>query len=78
MYNATVEVKTLKKVYKLPANVETKEDGFYVIDKFSNDLGFAKGEIHEDFGAINKLRIVIHTPSSNWIVISEIDFSNRY
>ena len=63
---------------KLPSSYLELEDGFYKIDDFSNELGSVSGLLEPNVvGQITKVRIQIPNPSETWIIVSEIDFSQK-
>ena len=80
LYNATFQIKTINKIaaHKLPPDCVQTSDGFYIINKFSNDLGTVSGYLNTDIvGAISQIRVHIPAASETWIILSEIDFSTK-
>lgn len=80
MYNATFHIKTLKPIPDnlRPVNYQKTNDNFYIIDKFSNQLGTVSGVLNPNItGPISQIRIHIPTKSETWVIISEIDFSTK-
>ncbi|BET00575.1 N-Acetylglucosaminyltransferase-IV (GnT-IV) conserved region [Nesidiocoris tenuis] len=70
-YNTTVEV--LPSVSPT-ANYESfnyTSDGFVIIGKFDN-MGLADGPVDRKLGPIKELRLVVHSESDNWAILSEI------
>ena len=63
---------------KLPKEYSKLSDGFYMIDHFSNSLGTVSGVLDPDLtGKITKIRIHIPQASETWIIVSEIEFSQK-
>jgi len=63
---------------KLPKEYTKSSDGFYMIDQFTNSMGTVSGFIDPNVvGKINKIRITIPQASETWIIVSEIDFSQK-
>ncbi len=49
-----------------------------MIDQFTNSMGTVSGFIDPNVvGKINKIRITIPQASETWIIVSEIDFSQK-
>ena len=79
LYNATLHIKTLKPVdeSRLPRDYIPTSDDFYIIDRFSNELGTVSGKIEPSLvGQITQIRIHIPSSSETWVIISEIDFAS--
>ena len=80
LYNATFHIMPEKPILgtKLPDTYAKLTDGFYMIDKFSNELGIVSGELDPSLvGKLTKIRIHIPQASETWIIISEIDFAQK-
>lgn len=78
LYNASFHIKTVNPIepHRLPKSYIPTSDKFYIIDKFSNELGTVRGTIDPAVtGKIAQIRIHIPNSSETWIIISEIDFS---
>jgi hypothetical protein len=78
LHNATLQILPEVKISKqnLPKDYVELEDGFYIINKFSNDLGIVSGTLDLNLtGRIKQIRIHIADASETWIILSEIDFS---
>jgi hypothetical protein len=59
-------------------NFKEIDDGYYIINQFSEALGLATGYLNpEIIGPISKIRIVIPNASETWIILSELDFSTK-
>jgi len=73
LYNTSVEIRPVeydrtKSLFKETTN------NYLEIGEF-NDLGIAEGKLNSDLiGAVTSVRLVIKTPSNNWVMISEIMF----
>ena len=80
LYNATFHIKTSKPIAeetRLPHHYMPTSDDFYIIDKFSNELGTVSGKIDPSLvGQITQIRIHIPNSSETWVIISEIDFTS--
>lgn len=77
LFNSTVQIQPEKQLKEIPRGYYKTTDDFYIVGRFSHDLGVASGNIDINvFGKISKFRVHISTASENWILISEIDFSN--
>ena len=62
----------------LPSNYQPTTDNFYIIDRFSNDLGTFNGQINPNItGKISQFRIHIPVSYETWIIITEIFFSTQ-
>ena len=62
----------------MPKEYQKLTDGYYNIDKFSNELGIVSGVIDPIItGKLSKIRIHIPQSSETWIIVSEIDFSTK-
>ena len=80
LYNATFHILPENKLddSKLPKEYQKLTDGYYNIDKFSNELGIVSGVIDPIItGKLSKIRIHIPQSSETWIIVSEIDFSTK-
>lgn len=74
LYDASLQIKFERKLDSTPpSNYVLDANGFYTIDKFTNDLSDVAGEIDADrFGKLVEMRIVINRESPKWIIIDEI------
>lgn len=76
LYDASLQIKfkqPLNATSEKPSHYVPEENGFFTIDKFTNDQPDVAGEIDADkFGKIVEMRIVINKESSKWIIIDEI------
>ena len=63
---------------KLPSSYVKTSDDFYIIDKFSNEIGIVSGEIDPKItGKISQIRIHIPNSYETWIIVTEINFSSK-
>ncbi|XP_039287074.1 alpha-1,3-mannosyl-glycoprotein 4-beta-N-acetylglucosaminyltransferase B isoform X2 [Nilaparvata lugens] len=67
-YNATVEVLP---VVPIPQADNITTDGYIVVGKF-DIKGMAEGSVNRKLGAIQELRLTIHSDSDNWAILSEM------
>jgi hypothetical protein len=77
--NATFEIQPKNPINDDSANLGyvKLEDGYYVINHFTESDSSVSGEIDtEKVGEIIAARIRVQQRSDNWILINEIDFSN--
>ena len=44
---------------------------YLTVGKF-NHLGFAEGKIDDRLGPIAELRLLVHSDSGNWVILSEV------
>ena len=80
LYNATLHIKTVDPIAeaKVPSGYIKTSDGFWIIDKFSNELGIVSGEIDPNAtGKISQIRIHIPNSYETWIIITEVNFSSK-
>lgn len=79
LYNATFHIKTVNPIpdAQLPEDYLVTSDNFYIVNKFSNELGTVGGTLNGNLtGPVSQIRIHIPNASETWIIISEIDFSS--
>ncbi|XP_026213471.1 glyco_transf_54 domain-containing protein [Anabas testudineus] len=70
-YNTTVEVLPSNvSARDKPSHLEESDKGFITIGAFQN--GLAEGEIEEALQPVSALRLVVHSNSDVWAVLSEI------
>jgi hypothetical protein len=80
LYNSTLHIKPEAPIPDniIPKNYVKTSDDFYVVDSFSNELGFVDGSLDPKIvGKIKEIRIHIPTSSETWIIITEINFSSK-
>uniref|UniRef100_A0A672GQD4 Alpha-1,3-mannosyl-glycoprotein 4-beta-N-acetylglucosaminyltransferase B-like n=1 Tax=Salarias fasciatus TaxID=181472 RepID=A0A672GQD4_SALFA len=71
-YNTTVEVLPSNAVAKeqIPSRYKQSDDGFIVIGAFEN--GVAEGPVDEALLPLSALRLVVHSDSDVWALLSEV------
>ncbi len=80
LLQATLQIQTEKSIPKknLPAEYISLEDRFYIVNKFSSDLGIASGFLDPSVtGKITKIKIQIPEASETWVILSEIGISTQ-
>ena len=55
-----------------PMNVKVESESSYLTVKKFNNMGFVQGGIDSSLGPIAELRLLVHSDSPNWVVLSEV------
>ncbi|XP_055893506.1 alpha-1,3-mannosyl-glycoprotein 4-beta-N-acetylglucosaminyltransferase B-like [Biomphalaria glabrata] len=67
----TVRQRIISRAGLSQAEIQNTSNGFIPIGKF-NDDGLAQGEVPDEVGLVDTIRIHVHEPSDAWVILSEI------